>query len=207
MSNVDTIISFWDWFASNSTTTRTLFFEGRHAELHSQFRFWLDRIHPHGPALNWEIGPHNDGVHFAVCPTVRENLPLARSIVAHAPRLPLWTILVGRPPKPPGARHHISLYTADGHFITIDAATWRAAVQPSRLAGCIDVVLVADSLPCSLCHNDRVRIAHLLLDNSFGEEVVLRKVGAAVVVSLADADSVATVGLDDLRAIMSGNIP
>ena len=91
------ITAFWSWFHD--------WHEDVAAAYASDDSLWLnmnltEQVRQLEPRLNWEMGPYyRPDSTLVISPSVRDNIELARLIVAGAPALPGWRFLPAKPPK------------------------------------------------------------------------------------------------------------
>lgn len=91
------ITAFWNWFRD--------WHEDIAAAYAGDDTFWLDsnlteRVKQIEPRLNWEMGPYHDPDNtLVISPSVRDNIRLAKQVVAAAPALVGWHFLPAKPPK------------------------------------------------------------------------------------------------------------
>jgi hypothetical protein len=170
------IRDFWHWFESNVDRI-TVAYDRSNTD-------WLrDNISPQvkrlGHPLNWEMGPYHAAARtFVISPTVRENLPLTRSIVASAPMLNGWHFLHAKP-----AKELLTLeFNANGHSINAD--NWHYQLTAYDGGEFVDIDLYLDgAIP------DDKMFCELVVEALLGEERRLDQVGH-VTPHLADSVAV-----------------
>lgn len=164
MSDSQVIRDFWLWFASNLDPITNAY--------NSSDANWLrtnvsPRIKTLGSPINWEIGPYHDPDYtFVFSPTIRENLPLTRSIVDAAPEIDRWHFLHAKPPKVLQNLH----FDSDGHSVSAD--NWLYTLTAYNAGEFVDIDLYLDApIPSNKMFSE------LVVESMLGEEVRLDRVG------------------------------
>lgn len=164
MASSDQIRDFWLWFEANIDCIAWAYDQ-------SDIDWLRDNLSPQvrrlGDRLNWEIGPYRDPARtFVLSPTVRENLPLTRSVVAAAPAIRDWRFLHAKPAKV------LNTLEFSAHGCSINADNWRYQLTAYNAGEFVDIDLYLDA-PIS----NETMFAELVVEALTGEERRLDQVG------------------------------
>lgn len=121
---------------------------------------------------DWEAGPldaKGEKLFLAFSPTERSEIPRLEAIVAQAPSIAGWEILVGKPRK-----FWDRVFKWSSSEIQIDASEWRCVVLQYS-DGLCDIVILDPSLPQSL-HDQKQSIVEFAIKSEIGEALALARV-------------------------------
>jgi hypothetical protein len=184
--------AFWSWFASACADVTSPadvdrdFLTGVTAALRR-----VDR------RLDYEIGlrPLTDEMELVISAGGLDKVaPIAVALVAAAPDLPGWRATAFRPARP-----------VAGTAIRVRDEVVAADEVWTSVAGSGDaLVLTAHVAELDRCVADRMRAAHLLLEQAIGEETFVTRIVAVDWRSYAGAPPGGTLPLPDLAATLPG---
>lgn len=162
---IETIKSFWKWFAENSDDLKVIYESGRLEDLAREIGRELDKIEPQ---IAWEMGPGKKQPHlFALSGEGNSKLrEIADLIVQLAPKLKGWEFYSSRPARPaPGV---VRLPESGQSFDTME---WEFIPLERPEKGRLDLTIVSDQLSGAERAN-ALRAISIYLDQSLGEDVV-----------------------------------
>jgi hypothetical protein len=138
---------------------------------------WLDaeltaRVRAIHPRLNWEMGPyHHPGRTLVVSPSIRENIDLARRVVAAAPAIPGWHFL---PAKPPKELNRLGMELAGVPGAAVCADRWAYRLTAYNRREFFDIEVFTDDGPAVFDRDLRL-LARRLIEALVGEIVYLER--------------------------------
>jgi hypothetical protein len=188
---IETIESFWKWFAENSDNLKALYESGQLKDLTRETGRELDKIEPQ---LAWEMGPGKKQAYlFTISgegnPELRE---IANLIVQLAPKLKGWELYSSRPSRlAPGVvrlpESGQSFNTTEWEFIPLE--------RPEK--GRLDLIIVANQLAGSE-RGTALRAVSIYLDQLLGEDTVETWIGEFRVESSVTAQGKKTYKIAEL---------
>jgi hypothetical protein len=184
MQQVNLIVNFWHWFASNAVQ---LFNCPDDHALGDELDEHLAEVHP---LLGWEIGPQSEGsMYFAISPDMDAGLiELASQVIAHHPNLEgaKWCFQVGRQRRPWSDIIQIA-QNEKSSFSEIDLSQWKHLVFRVPDSELFDIVFSCGE-NCRFSDDDLDEVATLVAVGLLGEMVVLERVDQIEVVKAFDGE-------------------
>jgi hypothetical protein len=161
--------SFWDWFTAAHDSVATAYDRGQLDWLDDALTTRVRAIHPR---LNWEIGPyHHPERTLVISPSIRQNIDLARRVVAAAPALPGWHFLPAKPPKELN-RLELELPGVRGAGVCADGWTYRLTAYNGLEF--FDIEVFTD-VAAGVSDGDLRLLASRLIESLVGETVYLER--------------------------------
>jgi hypothetical protein len=167
MRPVPSIGEFWKWFEDHHPDIAEAYDMGAEDRLEELFE---GRLPNTSVALNWELGPyHHPDYTLVLSPTVRENLPLTKRMVAEAPAIQGWKFYHAKPPK------RLASLTFSSGVSTVVADDWRyiMALYPD---GFMELDILIPAATKSRPAQDYL-FCELLVEALLGEERRLLHIG------------------------------
>lgn len=175
------IRAFWGWFATHHQGVKAAYSQGDVGWLDVNLTAQVKRIEPR---LNWELGPyyHPDNT-LVISPSVRENIELARRIVAAAPQLTGWHFL---PAKPPKELNRLAMELPGSPGVEVCGDTWAYRLTAYNQMEFFDIEVFTD-VEGPISDRDLELLTRRLIESLVGEVLYLERIGAVKVIRGAEA--------------------